>query len=48
MQRVLPALVADAGRGGRFLLLEQLAGEVEVGLGGNKVEDCLGAGQEGE
>jgi hypothetical protein len=41
VQRVLPALVADAGRGRRGVVLEELAGQVEVGFGGQEVEGCL-------
>ena len=41
MQRVLAALVAHAGRGRRGVVLEELAGEIEVGFGGEEVEGCL-------
>jgi hypothetical protein len=41
VQRVLPALVADAGRGCRGVVLEEFAGQVQVGFGGEEVEGCL-------
>jgi hypothetical protein len=42
VQRVLAALVAHTRRGRlRAAALEQLAGEVQVGFGGDKVEGCL-------
>lgn len=44
VQRVLAALVADARRGGGRVLFEQPAGEVEVGLGREEVQGCLGSG----
>lgn len=45
VERVLAALVAHACRGRlRAAALEQLAGEVEVGFGGDEVEGCLFVG----
>lgn len=42
VERVLAALVTHARRGRlRAAALEQLAGEVEVGFGGDEVERCL-------
>jgi hypothetical protein len=42
VQRVLAALVAHPRRGRLCAAaLEQLAGEVEVGFGGDEVEGCL-------
>lgn len=41
VEGILASLVADADGSGRFVLFEELAGEVEVGLGGYEVEDCL-------
>lgn len=44
VQRVLAALVADAGRGGGGGVGEEEAREVEVVLGGDEVEDGLWVG----
>lgn len=41
VQGVLAALVAHAGRGRRGVLLEQPAGHVEIGLGGEEMESGL-------
>ena len=41
VQRVLAPLVAHAGRGRRGVVFQELAGEIEVGFGGEEVEGCL-------
>ena len=41
VQRVLAALVAHTGRGRGRVLLEQLARDVEVGLGSEKMQSGL-------